>query len=246
MTARERIQGILASQEVDRIALLDRDIILLPENAPASEDKFLLLKADGPFQRLSVRYGLEGALTQFIREPRNTLEFFKQSCENIFAEYKKKLHEGLRVDGIWIGEDIAYQQGLLFSMKSYRAQLLGVHRAIMDYFIDHGASVFFHCDGNIEQLLPLMVEMRVSAMHPFEESANPNLLEIKNDLQGAMTFIGGVGFTRLRDIRLITERVRALSEKGNYIFSFDGPIENNLSRNEYDSILNEIELIGRA
>lgn len=238
---KELIRNILNAAPADRIGIFDLDLLFFTENSSRISDKFFLFSFDGPFQRMSSGYGFEEALIRFQQEPRHTLESFKESRKRIIAEYRSLRDKGYKFDGVWMGEDIAYNKGLYFSIKKYRNQLLGMHRDIADFFSSENLPLFFHCDGNVEALLPALVEARVKAVHPVQELCNPNLLKLKKDFHSELTFIGGVGLHRLgQEKERLFKHIKTLEEGGGYIFSFDGPIPDNFNREEYDKLLKAV------
>lgn len=251
MTSKERIKAILKSEPADRIGVLDLDIEFyhqedpnLISSLPKGErvrvrgDKFFLFTFDGPFQRMSSGYGLEQALTKFIQEPRHSLSSFKESQRQIIEEFKRLKDKGFEFDGAWMWEDIAYHQGVYFSIEKYHSQLFGIHQDLSDFFGSEGLGLFFHCDGKVEDLIPLLVGVKIKAIHPVQEKSNPNLLRLKREFSRYLTFVGGVGLHRLEQERKrFFEYIQKLNKGGNYIFSFDGPIPDSFDMKEYDKLI---------
>lgn len=268
-------QGILP--EVDVVEYFDFDLDFRTEN-PA-RNRFVFFRLDGPFQRLVSKKGLQQALIDFIREPANSKNFFKESADNIFSEYKRARKEarlndlvgqGDVFDGIWLCEDIAYDNGLYFSVEKYKDTLFNFHKEVRSFFKNEGLFVVFHCDGDVEGLMPFLVKADFSGIHPLQESDNPNIMRIKKDFKGAITFIGGIGLSHLRfltgsltgsdtdavrralvsDHRRtlvsdpVLDRIEKLKEDGDYIFCFDGPIPDDTEFNAYQNVLAEIEAVG--
>ena len=245
MTGKDRIGNILRSKPVDRIGILDLDIDISSNNSQKESEKFFLYAIDGPFQSLSSELGLEEALTGFVQEPRHVLSYFLKKHKDIIAGYKRLKEAGCRFDGVWLGEDIAYDNGLYFSQERYQRQLSGFHKDIFSYFKTEGLKVFFHCDGKVEHLIPHLADMGAAAIHPLQEKCNPGLLEIKRDLKGSITFIGGIGIDRFQEgAEGLKERISELKEDGNYIFSFDGPLPDNIDKKRYGSLLEDIKVLG--
>lgn len=255
MTSRERINAILKSEPADRMGILDLDIEFYYEEDPSQipsppkgekvrvrGDKFFLFAFNGPFQNMSSVYGLEETLTKFVQEPGHSVLSFKESQKQIIKEFKRLKDKGFEFDGVWMGEDIAYNKGLYFSIEKYRKELLGIHKDLSDFFSSEGLPLFFHCDGNVEGLLPCLAAAKIKAIHPVQELGNPNLLRLKREFSGHITFAGGVGLHRLKQERgELLEYIQRLSERGNYIFSFDGPIPDNFSKEEYNKLIRGIE-----
>lgn len=242
---KELIRNILNAGPADRIGIFDLDLQFYVKDSPETSDKFYLFSFDGPFQRMSSEYGLEKALIRFKQEPRHTLSSFKENQRQMIAEYRRLKDKGFEFDGVWMGEDIAYNNGLYFSTEKYREQLLGVHRDISDFFSSERLPLFFHCDGKVEALIPLLVKAKIKAIHPVQELCNPGLLRLKKDFYQELTFIGGVGLHRLeQEEERIFKYIKSLKEGGGYIFSFDGPLPENFDREEYAKLLENIKSEG--
>ncbi|GEM_PF-2643131 len=270
MQAKERIKKIFKHEQPDRIGIFDffdeitiinwQKQALLPTNIDISEyfdfdldfkaykpgkNKFAMLALNGPFQQMAAKCGLQQALIDLAREPQQVKEFFKNSLNNIFSEYKKHKEKGLRPDGIWLYEDIAYDNGLYFSEEKYKNSLFDFHKEISLFFENEGLFTVFHCDGNIEKLLLFLIKAGFSGTHPVQESCNPNILRIKKDCTNAITFMGAVSIGRLKGYHQdIIEKIEALKENANYIFCFDGPIPQDTEFNIYKDLLTQIHEAG--
>ena len=78
-----------------------------------------------------------------------------------------------------------------------------------------------------------------------QELSNPNIIRIKKDLKGVITFLGGIGLNHLKGLHQdILDRIVELKEAGDYIFCFDGPIPQDTEFKTYQNILARIEAIG--
>lgn len=69
---------------------------------------------------------------------------------------------------LYVGDDIAYKMGLLFDPVLMRRMWLPRIRRIMAPALSRGIPVLFHSDGNIEEVLPDLVESGVGAINPIE------------------------------------------------------------------------------
>lgn len=242
ITHKERIRNILESKPAEGTAILDRDIEFYTANSPIQSDKFFLFPFNGPFQTMSSKLGLEEALVKFIREPRHTLSDFKDYQKCAIADYKRLKKQGYAFNGAWMWEDIAYDKGVYFPAEKYRAQLLGIHKDMAGFFASENLPLFFHCDGNVEALIPFLADIKVKALHPMQEKSNPDILEIKKVFKGIMTFIGGVGLHRINQERgALLEYIQRLKEGGNYIFSFDGPLPDGFDKEKYDNLIRDLK-----
>lgn len=281
MKPKERIKAILTHKLADRVGIFDffdeitvinwKQQGLLPDVDPAEyfdfdlnfkinsaqKDKFTFFPINGPFQRMASDRGLSQSLIDFTREPRHTRDFFKSGVNSIISEYKKSKQEGNNFDGVWLWEDIAYDNGLYFSFERYKDTLFDFHKQISAYFQDEGLFTIFHCDGGVEGLIPFLIKSNFFGIHPLQELSNPNIIRMKKDLKEAITFIGGIGLGHLKLVvpdtntanympvsNTIIERIEELKRDGDYIFCFDGPIPQDTEFKSYENILAKIETIG--
>ena len=121
---------------------------------------------------------------------------------------------------------------------------MGLHKDIVDYFKSQGLPCFFHCDGNVEELIPILSDMHIAALHPMQERSNPSLIKMMNDLGQRLTFIGGVGIERLNRSRaVLIDHIKMLCVAGNYIFCFDGPVTESVDKKLYEEIIEDTENI---
>ena len=245
-SSKKRIKDIIEAKPTDRIGIFDKDIELYSQNHSKSSKEFFIYDFDGPFQSLSKEMGLENALVFFEKEPRRCFSYFRDRLLSIMGDYESLKESGIIFDGAWITEDMAYDNGLYFSLNKYRNELLGFHKDICMFFLNQNLPLFFHCDGKIEDLIPFLDGIGIKAIHPAQEKCNPNLLSIKKTFSGSITFIGGVAIERLTESKeSLLEHANALASDGNYIFSFDSPIPENYYMKEYDDLIQDIENIKR-
>lgn len=175
---KEKIKDILASRPNQALGILDLDVEFYKEEKKESE-KFYLFDFNGPFQNLSSRYGLEEALTKFIQEPRRIRFGYRDYIMPLVSKYAELKKGGYKFDGVWMWEDIAYNDGLYFSLEKYHSQLFYIHKDICDFFKSERLPLFFHCDGRVEKLIPFLIDAGVKAVHPMQESCNGDILKLK-------------------------------------------------------------------
>ncbi len=97
------------------------------------------------------------------------------------------------VDMIILGDDVAQQRGLMMSIATWREFLKGrlaatcraAHEAKPD------VKVFYHSDGNVEPLIPELIEAGIDVLNPLQpECVNP--AEIKAKYGRQLAFFGTV------------------------------------------------------
>ena len=97
----------------------------------------------------------------------------------------------LGVDGGYFGDDYGAQKGLIMSPATWRQLFKPRLERLFAPFREQGLPVILHSDGQIQQILPDLVEIGLTALNP----AQPEVLEhawLAENFGGKLAFYGGV------------------------------------------------------
>ncbi len=72
------------------------------------------------------------------------------------------------VDFIWTADDVAFKTGLFLPPKLMRELWLPRLKRIHEPALSAGKPVMFHSDGNIDELVPMLLEAGVDCVHPMD------------------------------------------------------------------------------
>lgn len=91
------------------------------------------------------------------------------------------------------GDDFAGQERLLISPETYRQLVKPRHKELFDFLHrKSGASIFFHSDGAIREVIPDLIEIGVDILNPVQVSAaGMDSAELKREFGRDLTFWGG-------------------------------------------------------
>jgi len=139
-------------------------------------------------------------------------------------------------------EDIAYKDGLLFSVEDYIDKLFGPHKVICDFFKHENMPSIMHADGNLNKMIPQLLEVGIAAIHPLESAAGMDLLKLIDLCGNKMVLVGNVEPSIMKGggkgtLKKIREKLRDASRAGGYIYSSDQPISPDISLENYKSVL---------
>lgn len=84
-----------------------------------------------------------------------------------------------RPDAVWFFADLCYRNGMLFSPAVYRELVLPLHRRLADLCREQGVSLILHCDGNVGEFIPLLVEAGFDCVQPLEARAGNDVRRLK-------------------------------------------------------------------
>jgi hypothetical protein len=152
-------------------------------------------------------------------------DFYKTHYAHFFAEM------GV-FDGIFVCEDLAYNNNLFASPQTYQQLIFPFFEEIVEFYRSYGVKVFLHSDGAVRKIMPFVAEMGFDAFNPTEAKAKGNDIFQFVELYGdRLAFIGGLDArifeTNDKDViqtavSNFIERLKALGAR--FIFASDHSI----------------------
>jgi len=121
---------------------------------------------------------------------------FERVGETILGFYKNIV--GLpKLRGFFQGDDWGHKTGLLISAEHLRQYVLPWHKRFAQLAHEHGLFYFLHSCGNIEEVMPdLLDDVRIDGRHSFEDAITP-VWEAKRLYGDRVAILGGVDMDKL-------------------------------------------------
>ena len=113
---------------------------------------------------------MENAMYDFFDYP--------EECEYIINEYSKRLYDIVcaldrcDVDALYLAGDICSSIGPMFSEDMLRKYCFEPIKPAIDKAHELGLPVFYHTDGAVEKVLPLIVEYGIDGINPLQPTIN--------------------------------------------------------------------------
>ncbi|MDD3699569.1 MAG: uroporphyrinogen decarboxylase family protein [Atribacterota bacterium] len=193
--------------------------------------------------------GVEKLLMVLVDDPEWAKDMF-----NTVAEFLIRLHgfleeNGVICDGAFIGSDMGYRNTSLFSPQHYKELFMGADKMLCDYFHGKDMKVILHCDGNINNLVPFIIESGFDCLQPIEAKAGMDLINLKSLYGDKLSFMGGIDVGKMADPVKIEEEIASkvpIAKKGGgYIYHSDHSVPNNISLQQYINVLELIKKYGK-
>jgi uroporphyrinogen decarboxylase len=102
-----------------------------------------------------------------------------------------ELYLELGVDGAYFGDDYGAQKNLILSPASWRRLIKPRLERLFAPFRERGLPILMHSDGQIQSILPDLVEIGLNALNPVQ----PEVLDhawLHQHFGGALAFYGGI------------------------------------------------------
>jgi uroporphyrinogen-III decarboxylase len=146
---------------------------MVADLAAARRDYCVFVKTGGPFLRTTFLRGEKRYLMDIAEDPdfaRALAEKTAAHIEEVGVQSIKRW--GLSDTGIWIYDDMAYNDAPLFSPKAFERIFLPAYRKMIARYREAGAKyVFFHSDGNINPFVEMLIDAGIDGLHPLERRA---------------------------------------------------------------------------
>lgn len=141
------------------------------------------------FERAWSLRGFEQFFIDLAADPGYAGQLLERITEIQLALIHRYLDLG--VDGGYFGDDYGAQKNLLFSPRMWRQQIKPRLARLFAPFRERGLPVIMHSDGQIQQILPDLVEIGLTALNPVQ----PEVLDhtrLAENFGGKLAFYGGI------------------------------------------------------
>lgn len=141
------------------------------------------------FERAWSLRGLEQFLVDMALDAGFVGELLDRITEIQLALIERYLQLG--VDGAYFGDDYGAQKSLIMSPVSWRALIKPRLARLFAPFREHGLPVIMHSDGQIQKILPDLVEIGLTALNPVQ----PEVLDhawLYEQFGDQLAFYGGI------------------------------------------------------
>lgn len=154
-------------------------------------DCYILLYIYGShFEKAYFARGIEN----FLADMAGNKEFSKSLLDMIIRKNIVMLENILtcpEIDGILLGSDWGSQESLLMSPEVWRELIAPGELAEYKLIKQAGKDVWIHSCGNIEQILPDLIDMGVDVINPVQPEAM-DIYGLKTKYGSRITFFGGI------------------------------------------------------
>jgi len=158
--------------------------------------------------------------------------------------------QGMALDGLWMFSDLCYKNGMLFSPAMYRALIQPQHQRIAALCRKHGWPLILHCDGDVREFIPLLIESGFDCIQPLEARAGNDVRDLKSRYGDRIVLFGNISADAMArggaELELeVRSKVLAAKRGGGYIYHSDHSIPPTVSFDSYRRVIELVREHGR-
>ena len=137
--------------------------------------------------------GLEGISIALFEQPTLIDEMLDWQMHLALEMLKRVFDSGVTLEWVWLWEDMAYNTGPLVSPAWVKEHMVPRYRPVVDMLRNNGVdALILDCDGNLDSLLPIWVDVGINATYPMEIAANNDPIAIRKKFGKNLVTIGGI------------------------------------------------------
>ena len=161
----------------------------------------------GTYGEMRMWWGVEELSMLFFEDTALIEEMVERLTELSVGMMDRVLASGVKLDWVMFWEDMAYKTASLLSPAMYRKYCFPFYRKVMEKVRAAGVPVvMLDSDGNIDELIPLWLDLGISVMHPMEVAAGMDIIRCRKQYGRRVGFFGGIDKRALAGTR---EQIRA-------------------------------------
>lgn len=183
--------------------------------------------------------GMENALLTLAMDPDFFAEMMQSLTTLALQLTRQLLSEGYRPDGLLFSSDLCYRSGMLFSPACYRSLMQDLHREYVQLCREHDLLLILHCDGDVRQFVPLLIETGFDCLEPLEARTGTDVRELKPLYGDRISFFGNINMDVLatgnRELirHEVVSKIEAAKPGGGYIHQSDHSVPPTISYDSY-------------
>jgi hypothetical protein len=155
----------------------------------------------GGFDEPRQLLGEEQLCLAYYDQPKLVHDIVATICNTAF-QVLERVSSAFQVDLLFVHEDLAGKSGPLAGPSQFDHFIGPYYRRIWELLASRGTRLFdFDSDGDINALIPCLLEAGVNCIHPMEAAAGMDIVQIRKQYGRRLAFYGGIDKHVLRRTR---------------------------------------------
>jgi len=157
----------------------------------------------------------------------------------IYLDNFKAVSSKVELDWVMFWEDMAYKNGSLINPGKYNELFVPFYKKIMPLIEAAGIKiVMLDSDGDVDELIPLWLELGITTMHPMEAASGMDVRAARKLYGRNIKFYGGIDKMALAKDRQaidaeVVPKLMAMKDEGGFIAACDHAVPPDVSYDNF-------------
>jgi uroporphyrinogen decarboxylase len=218
-------------------------------DALRATQKYLLFTGYGPWEGTWRHRGYTELMMDTATDPDWVRDMGETLIDLLISCLEHCLRLDMRPDGLYLVDDLAFNQGLLFSPTMWRSVFKPGYRKLGRFLHANGISFWLHCCGNCEALLDDLIECGLQVLQPLQAKSGMDVRQLKPKYGQQLTFFGNIDVHKMEGPAEaleaeIRDKISMAKVGGGYIYHSDHSIPPEITLERYRYIMELVERYG--
>jgi uroporphyrinogen decarboxylase len=186
-----------------------------------------------------------------VTDPDFVIDMASTYMELLIAVLQRCLEEGIKPDGVFLIEDLAYTMGMLMSPRSWRQIFKPLVHQLGQFLSANGIDFWMHCCGNAEAIFEDLIDCGLQVIQPLEAKSGLDVRELRKTYGDRLTFWGNIDVINMAngtdeeiDEEIRTKIMPFVAGGGGYIYHSDHSVPPEVSYERYQLVLDLVRKYG--
>ena len=197
------------------------------------------------FENLWQIRGMENALMDVYLYPDEVHKIFRKITD-FYKVLIVRAKKEAKCDGFFVSDDLGHQTSTFFSVEIFKEFFYPYYKELIDLAHENGMHFWLHTCGNIENYLPLYVELGLDVIHPIQKYTMDEV-KIFEQYKNKITFLYGfdvqqtIPYGSAQDVRDEVHRAYDIFSKANgrFLFTQGNAISTNCPIESFEALVSE-------
>lgn len=193
--------------------------------------------------------GMENFMLKFYDDPQ-----LIRILMDLFLDYSLGIIEALKyrkIDFLAIDDDICDNSGFMVNPDYIKEQWVPRTKEIINPILSKDIPVIYHCCGNIKDVIPIVIDMGITAIHPVQPNCN-DIYRYKKEFGADLCLFGNIDIAGVlahgtpEEVRDDTRRhIELLAPGGGYVVGSSHSITDDIRPENYRAMIEATWEYGR-